>query len=80
MGTLPDTAKSVAKQRLREAHVSDVHRKEFDQVIEFIDRGVSLDGKILRMKVEDLDWRREQNLCEVEPELAQAIGYAGPRR
>jgi len=80
VSTLPDTAKSVAKQRLKDAKISPAHRKEFDRVIEFIDRGASLDGKILRMKVADLDWRRKQNLCEVEPELAQAIGYAGPQR
>jgi MoaA/NifB/PqqE/SkfB family radical SAM enzyme len=80
ISTLPDTAKIMAKQRLRDAKISPAHRKEFDRVIEFIDRGASLDGKILRMKVEDLDWRRKQNLCDVEPELAQAIGYAGPRR
>jgi len=80
ISTLPDTAKIMAKQRLRDAKISPAHRKEFDRVIEFIDRGASLDGKILCMKVEDLDWRRKQNLCDIEPELAQAIGYAGPQR
>ena len=80
VGTLPDQAKAVAIQRLKDAQVTARHRAEFDRVIEFIERGVSLDGNILRMKVEDLDWRRKQNLCNVEPELATAIGYAGPQR
>lgn len=80
IGTLPDAAKQIAVDRLTAAKVAPRHREEFDRVIEFIKRGVSLDGKILRMKIEDLDWRRNQNLCEVEPELASAIGYAGPQR
>jgi MoaA/NifB/PqqE/SkfB family radical SAM enzyme len=80
VGTLPDTAKAVVIQRLRDAQVTAKHRAEFDRVIDFINRGVSLDGNILRMKVEDLDWRRKQNLCDVEPELATAIGYEGPKR
>ena len=80
VGTLPESAKAVAVQRLRDAQVTPRHRAEFDRVIEFIELGVSLDGNILRMKVEDLDWRRRQNLCDVEPELASAIGYEGPKR
>lgn len=80
VGTLPESAKIVVRQRLQAAQVSERHRQEFDRVVEFIDRGVSLDGNILRMKVEDLDWRRQQNLCDIEPELAAAIGYAGPQR
>ena len=80
VGTMPDSAKLVAIERLKNSNVSPKHRAEFDRVIEFIERGVSLDGNILRMKVEDLDWRRKQNLCDVEPELAEAIGYAGPQR
>ena len=80
VGTLPEKAKSIVKQRLLDARVSAHHREEFDRVIEFIDKGVSLDGNVLRMKVEDLDWRRKQNLCDVEPELAKAIDYAGPCR
>lgn len=78
ISTLPDSAKQIIKQRLENAVVSDKNRKEFDLIIDFMMRGVSLDGNILRMKVKDLDWKRGQNLCDHHPELAAAIGYAGP--
>lgn len=75
IGTLPEKAKAVAKQRLQIAKVSDRHRTEFDRMIEFIDRGASIDGQILRMKIEDLDFKRKQNLRDFLPELADAIDY-----
>ena len=80
IGTLPESAKAVAIDRLRSAQVTARHRQEFDRVIEFIERGVSLDGSILKMKIEDLDWKRGQNLCDHHSELAEAIGYSGPAR
>lgn len=75
IGTLPEKAKEIAKQRLRDATVSTRHRVEFDRMIEFIDRGASMDGQILRMKIEDLDFKRKQNLRDFLPELANAIDY-----
>ncbi len=58
--------------------MSEYHRKEFDKIIDFIKNGVSLDGKILRMKVADVDWRRQQDLRTDHLELAHAIDYKGP--
>ena len=78
VGTLPEKAKQLAIERLRVADVSKHHREEFDRIIEFINNGVSLDGNILRMKVQDLDWRRDQDLRIHHQELAEAIDYAGP--
>ena len=40
-----------------------------------MNNGPSNDGFILKMKVRDLDRKREQNLALVEPELAELIGY-----
>jgi hypothetical protein len=37
--------------------------------------GASTDGFMLRMKVADLDRKRNQNLRTVEPELAEIIAY-----
>jgi hypothetical protein len=37
--------------------------------------GASLDGQLLRMKLADLDRKREQNLATVEPEFAALIDY-----
>ena len=78
VGTLPEGAKQTAIQKLSNAKVSSMHRTEFDRIIEFIRNGVSLDGNILRMKVQDLDWRRDQDLRIHHQELAEAIDYAGP--
>jgi hypothetical protein len=78
VGTLPDAAKQIAIQRLQEADVTEYHRKEFSNIIDFINSGASLDGNILRMKVKDVDWRRTQDLRDHHCELADAIEYGGP--
>jgi hypothetical protein len=75
IGTLPDSAKAAAIERLSAARVSELHRQEFDRIIKFMQTGASLDGNILRMKVRDLDWKREQNLSDHHAELAAAIDY-----
>lgn len=79
VSTLPEKAKELAIQQLTNAQVSDLHRTEFHQIIEFIRNGVSLDGSILRMNISDVDWRRQQNLFDHHLELAYAIDYEGPR-
>ncbi len=78
VGTLPERAKQIAIERLQNANVTEYHRREFNNIIDFINGGVSLDGNILRMKTKDVDQRRKQNLCDHHPELAQAIEYEGP--
>ena len=78
VSTMPDAAKQLAIARLSSADVDEPHRTEFDRIVDFIGNGVSLDGNILRMKVRDLDWRRQQNLFDDHSELANAIGYEGP--
>lgn len=79
VSTMPDNAKQLAIQQLKNANVSGQHRAEFDRVIDFINNGVSLDGEILRMKIADVDWRRQQNLFDHHSELAYAIGYEGSK-
>jgi MoaA/NifB/PqqE/SkfB family radical SAM enzyme len=78
VGTMPDKAKVLAIRRLEQATVRDFHRREFDRIVDFIKNGNSLDGNILRMKVADLDRKRNTDLRSDHPELAQAIDYAGP--
>ena len=78
VGTLPERAKQIAIERLQNANVTEYHRREFNNIIDFINGGVSLDGNILRMKVKDVDQRRKQDLCAHHLELAQAIEYGGP--
>jgi hypothetical protein len=41
-----------------------------------MNNGVGLDGNILRMRIADLDRKRNQDLSTVEPEFAQVINYA----
>ena len=79
VGTLPERAKQVAIEKLSSAEVTEYHRKEFDNIIDFINGGASLDGQILRMKVADVDTRRQQDLRTHHPELATAIDYEGPQ-
>ena len=75
ISTLPEEAKRVITQRLQLAQVNAEDRKEFDRIIDFMNKGASLDGNILRMKIADLDRKRNQNLRDVEPEFANLINY-----
>ena len=75
ISTLPDNAKLVIANQLQQAVVDDRTRQEFAQIIDFMNCGVSLDGNILRMRVADLDRKRNQDLSVVEPEFAKLINY-----
>jgi hypothetical protein len=76
ISTLPETAKQAIATKLQSAQVDAQTQQEFVQIIDFMMRGVSLDGNILRMCVADLDRKRSQNLTQVQPELAALINYA----
>ena len=78
ISTLPDLVKQVIAQQLTQAQVSDNTRAEFDNIIKFMNGGVSLDGVILRTKIADLDRKRDQDLRTVEPKFAKLIDYVGP--
>ena len=75
IATLPDTAKAAITEHLRSADVPPQYREEFDRIIDFMNTGASTDGFMLRMKIADLDRKRQQNLREVEPEFADLIEY-----
>ena len=78
INTLPESVKQAVSAKLTLARVSDRHRAEFDNIIKFMNGGASLDGFILRMRIADLDRKRQQNLVDVESELAKLIDYVGP--
>jgi MoaA/NifB/PqqE/SkfB family radical SAM enzyme len=78
ISTLPDQAKQAITQQLNQSTVSSDTRQQFDNIVNFMNRGNSLDGFILRMKIADLDRKRNQNLALVEPDFAKLIDYAGP--
>jgi MoaA/NifB/PqqE/SkfB family radical SAM enzyme len=75
IATLPDAAKLAIAQHLAAANIPVQYRVEFDRICDFMNRGASTDGFMLRMKIQDLDRKRQQNLCQVEPEFAAAIEY-----
>jgi len=78
ISTLPESAKQAVTDRLMNATVDNGTRKEFDKIIDFMMGGVSLDGFQMRREIANLDRRRQQNLCTVEPEFANIIDYHGP--
>jgi MoaA/NifB/PqqE/SkfB family radical SAM enzyme len=75
IATLPDDAKAAITEHLRSADVPTQYREEFDRIVDFMNTGASTDGFILRMKIADLDRKRNQNLRKVQPELADLIEY-----
>jgi len=75
IGTLPANAKSAITTQLQQANVNDNTQQEFSKIIDFMNRGVSLDGNILRMRIADLDRKRNQDLSVVESEFAKLINY-----
>jgi MoaA/NifB/PqqE/SkfB family radical SAM enzyme len=75
IATLPDTAKAAITEHLQSADVPLQYREEFDRIMAFMNTGASTDGFMLRMKIADLDRKRNQNLRAVEPELADLIDY-----
>ena len=75
IATLPESAKNDIILHLESANIPLQWREEFDRICDFMRRGASTDGFMLRMKVRDLDRKRGQNLATVEPEFAALIEY-----
>ena len=75
IATLPEEAKVRITDYLRAANTPAKFDEEFARIIVFMNKGASTDGFIMKMKIRDLDRKRQQNLKDVEPEFAQLIGY-----
>ena len=75
IATLPESAKTEIILHLESANIPSQWREEFDRICNFMRKGASTDGFMLRMKVRDLDRKRGQNLATVEPEFAALIEY-----
>jgi len=58
--------------------VPSQYRDEFVRIIDFMRNGASTDGFMTRMKIADLDRKRNQDLRTVAAEFAQLIAYTGP--
>ena len=75
IATLPDSAKAQITEHLRGAPVPAKYREEFDRITDFMNNGASTDGFMTLMKIRDLDRKRQQNLRDVAPELADILMY-----
>jgi MoaA/NifB/PqqE/SkfB family radical SAM enzyme len=78
IATLPDKAKAGISDRLQSAQVPDKIKKEFEKILDFMNNGASLDGKLLKIRTTDFDFKRGQNLAVIAPEYAALIDYHGP--
>jgi MoaA/NifB/PqqE/SkfB family radical SAM enzyme len=70
---LPDAAKQAISEYLDS--VDTIYRSEFDRIRDFMNNGASTDGFMTRMKIADLDRKRDQDLRMVAPELAELLNY-----
>ena len=75
IATLPDTAKAAVAKHLLAADVPSQYREEFDRIVDFMNSGASTDGFMTRMKIADLDQKRNQDFAVMSPEMAQLIQY-----
>jgi MoaA/NifB/PqqE/SkfB family radical SAM enzyme len=70
---LPDSAKQAIAEYLDS--VTTIYRDEFDRIKDFMTGGASTDGFMTRMKIKDLDQKRNQNFAQICPEMAALVQY-----
>ena len=73
VASLPLDAKHAIADYLKS--VKTGYQKEFDGIIDFMMRGQSTDGAETLRQIQKLDQRREQNLADIAPELAELLNY-----
>jgi len=71
---LPESAKQSIINHLRQQEFGP-DKFEIDRICVFMQNGASTDGFMTRMKINDLDRKRGQDLRLVAPELAQLLNY-----
>jgi MoaA/NifB/PqqE/SkfB family radical SAM enzyme len=75
IATLPDSAKAAITVYLDNCNPPEKFREEFAKIRDFMNRGASNDGFMLRMKIADLDRKRDQDFSQVCPDMAELIAY-----
>ena len=68
-------AKQAIERHLRSQTWPEKCLVEIDGIIDFMNKGNSLDGELLKSHARELDFKRNQNLSTVAPEFAELIGY-----
>lgn len=75
IATLPDEVKQDLDNYLITAKIPKKFKKDFDGIREFMNNGASTDGFMMRMKIADLDRKRNQDFAQVCPEMSELIEY-----
>ncbi len=75
ISTLTASAKQSVSMRLQQSTFSAKHQKEVARIIDFMNNGETLDPQQLLSKIRELDQRRNQDLRQVAPELADILNY-----
>jgi MoaA/NifB/PqqE/SkfB family radical SAM enzyme len=75
ISNLPDSAKQQITAYLNNCRPPEKFCKEFSQIKDFMNNSKSLDAQELCTQIANLDQRRNQNLKQIMPELAELIGY-----
>ena len=72
---LPADAKKEIASYLSHCDAPEVYRSDFERIINFMNNGESMDGKETKSQIQQLDQRRNQNLANLAPELAEILRY-----
>jgi MoaA/NifB/PqqE/SkfB family radical SAM enzyme len=75
IATLPESAKLAITAYLNNCRPPAQFREEFSRIRDFMNGGASTDGFMLRMKIADLDRKRDQDFAKICPEMAEIIEY-----
>lgn len=72
---LPSTAKTLIAEHVQRQQFPSQYRDELSRIIDFMQQGESLPAEQILRNIRTLDQRRNQNLAEVQPELATVLNY-----
>lgn len=75
IATLPDEVKQDLDNYLSTAKIPKQFEKDFAGIRDFMNNGASTDGFMMRMKIADLDRKRNQDFAQVCPEMSELIEY-----
>ncbi len=75
IGCLPAEAKEALTDHLLTAPIPPQWIEEFARIIDFMNNGASTDGFMTRMKIADLDRKRNTDFAQVCAEMAELISY-----
>ena len=72
---LPTQCKMHISTKLSQQSFPEDYQTEIEKIIEFMNLGISSDGNDLIKNIQQLDYRRNESLKSVAPELAKLLNY-----